>query len=70
MFIGTVQHWKTDRGYGFVKRDDGGDDIFVHVSAVLSAGLADLKVGQRLQFDIQPDPRNPQRSRAINIRTV
>jgi CspA family cold shock protein len=63
-----VTFWKNDRGYGFVKRDDGGGDVFVHMSAVQRAGIKALEVGQHLSFDAAPDPYNASRVRAVNLK--
>ncbi len=54
---GTVKFFNTEKGYGFIKPDDGGRDIFVHVTAVERAGLATLIEGQRITFDIEPDKK-------------
>ena len=54
---GTVKFFNAEKGYGFIKPDDGGRDIFVHVTAVERAGLASLTEGQRITFDIEPDKK-------------
>lgn len=54
MTIGTVKWFNTIKGYGFIQPDDGDRDAFVHISAVERAGLADLKEGQRVQFELKP----------------
>ena len=51
---GTVKHWNPSRGFGFIVPDDGGPDIFVHVSATSDAGMAEPEPGQRLTFDVKP----------------
>ncbi|HEY9214719.1 MAG TPA: cold-shock protein [Ancylobacter sp.] len=55
--MGTVKFFNGDKGYGFIKPDDGGRDVFVHVSAVSKSGLGDLVEGQRVSFEIEPDKR-------------
>jgi CspA family cold shock protein len=55
MPIGTVKFFNPDKGYGFIKPDDGGPDIFVHVTAVEQAGLRTLSEGQKIRFEIEPD---------------
>lgn len=54
---GTVKFFNAEKGYGFIKPDDGGRDIFVHVTAVERAGLRSLTEGQRITFDIEPDKK-------------
>jgi CspA family cold shock protein len=54
---GTVKFFNAEKGYGFIKPDDGGRDIFVHVTAVERAGLATLAEGQRIAYDIEPDKK-------------
>jgi cold shock protein len=51
---GTVQFFNNQRGFGFIKRDDGDPDVFVHISAVEAAGLHPPQEGDRLSFDAQP----------------
>jgi len=53
--IGTVKFFNSERGYGFIKPDDGGRDVFVHITAVESLGLKSLTEGQRISFDVEPD---------------
>ena len=55
--MGTVKFFNGDKGNGFIKPDDGGRDVFVHVSAVSRSGLGDLIEGQRVSFEIEPDKR-------------
>ena len=57
MKIGTVKWFNLRKGYGFIHPDDGGRNIFVHMSAVEIAGMNDLKEGQRVIFEIQRDER-------------
>lgn len=63
---GTVKFFNLDKGYGFIKPDDGGRDIFVHVTAVERAGLHALAEGQRVSFDIEPDKKG-KGPKAINL---
>ena len=51
---GTVKFFNSERGYGFIKPDDGGRDVFVHITAVERAGLKSLNEGQRISFDVEP----------------
>ena len=54
---GTVKFFNGERGYGFIKPDDGGRDVFVHITAVERAGLKDLAEGQRITFEVEPDKK-------------
>lgn len=54
---GTVKFFNADKGYGFIKPDDGGRDIFVHITAVEHAGLRSLNEGQRITYEIEPDKK-------------
>ena len=65
MAVGTVKFFNTVKGYGFITPEGGGNDVFVHVTAVEAAGMRSLAEGQKVQFDIQPDARG---SKAVNLR--
>jgi len=52
MSTGTVKWFSTVKGYGFIQPDDGGEDAFVHISAVERAGLNGLREGQRVEYDL------------------
>jgi len=54
---GFVKFFNTEKGYGFIKPDDGGRDVFVHITAVERAGLKDLMEGQRISFEVEPDKK-------------
>jgi CspA family cold shock protein len=53
---GTVKWFNTSKGFGFIAPDEGGDDVFVHISAVKAAGLAGLVEDQRLSYELQEAP--------------
>ena len=53
MATGTVKWFDATKGYGFIQPDDGGKDVFVHVSAVEQAGLRGLNEGQKVSYDIE-----------------
>jgi CspA family cold shock protein len=57
MMSGTVKFYNADRGFGFISRDDGAGDVFVHATA-LPAGVDHLRDGQRVSFLIETNPRN------------
>jgi CspA family cold shock protein len=64
MTTGTVKFFNTTKGFGFITPQDGGRDVFVHVSAVEAAGIFSLHDGQRVNFEVQPDARG---SKAVNL---
>jgi CspA family cold shock protein len=53
--IGTVKWFNAQKGYGFIQPQDGGKDVFVHISAVERAGLGSLNEGQKLKYEIARD---------------
>ncbi len=55
MATGMVKWFNTTKGYGFIKPDDGGQDVFVHISAVERSGLLALTEGQKISFEIERD---------------
>jgi CspA family cold shock protein len=63
---GTVKFFNGERGYGFIKPDDGGRDVFVHITAVEQAGLKALNEGQRIQFEVEPDKKG-KGPKAVNL---
>jgi CspA family cold shock protein len=65
MTIGTVKFFNTDKGYGFIAPENGGNDSFVHISAVQQAGMATLNKDQRLSYEVETDRRGKQS--AINL---
>jgi len=64
MTIGTVKFFNATKGFGFISPEGGGKDVFVHVTSVEQAGMRSLNEGQRVSFDIQPDPKG---SKAVNL---
>ena len=64
MATGTVKWFNQTKGYGFIALDEGGRDVFVHITAVQDAGAANLDEGQKLQFDVQEDTRG---QKAVNL---
>jgi len=58
MASGTVKWFNSQKGFGFIQPDDGGADVFVHISAVERAGLGSLHDGQKLSFELERDQRS------------
>lgn len=69
MATGTVKWFNAEKGYGFIQPDEGGKDVFVHVSAVEQAGLRSLQEGQKVDYEVVPDRRTG-KSAATNLRAA
>lgn len=68
MPIGTVKFFNADKGYGFITPDDGGNDAFVHISAVERAGMVTLQKDQRLNYELEADRRG--KEAAVNLESA
>jgi CspA family cold shock protein len=64
--LGTVKWFKDSKGYGFIKRDGGGD-VFVHFSAIQTDGHRKLERGQRVEFSVVQDSRGPKATRVVPL---
>ena len=69
MATGTVKWFNPTKGFGFIQPDNGGQDVFVHISAVERAGMQDLKDGQKISYDVTPD-RKTGKSSADNLKAA
>ena len=67
MAQGTVKWFNGDKGYGFIAQEGGGDDVFVHFSAIQSTGFRTLDENQKVEFDVTQGPKGPQ---AENVRPL
>ena len=67
MSKGTVKWFNAEKGYGFIANDEGGEDVFVHFSAINVDGYKTLAEGQKVAFDTEKDPKNSSKLRAINV---
>lgn len=63
---GTVKFYNQQKGYGFIVPDDGGSDVFVHVTAVQSSGMEELVEGAKISFETEPDKRG-KGPKAVNL---
>jgi len=68
MAEGTVKWFNADKGYGFIAPDGGGNDAFVHITAVERAGMVTLKDNQRVGYDLEEDRRG--KMAAVNLTSV
>jgi CspA family cold shock protein len=57
MPVGTVKWFNAQKGFGFIQPDNGGSDVFVHISAVERAGMSNLNEGQKVNFELVADKR-------------
>ena len=65
MSVGTVKWFNATKGYGFIEPEDGGADVFVHITAVQASGMDGLEEGQNLSFDLE-EARNG-KTNAVNL---
>lgn len=69
MYKGTVKWFNESKGFGFISNDNGGEDVFVHFSSIVSDGYKTLAEGQKVTFDIEKDIRN-NKMRAVNVQAA
>lgn len=71
MSTGKVKWFNSEKGFGFIENDGGGDDLFVHFSSIATDnGYRSLQEGQSVIFDIEADPKNRDKYRATNVRVT
>ena len=64
---GTVKWFNAQKGYGFITNDANGEDVFVHFSAIQVDGFKTLEEGQKVTFDVESDPKDSRKLRAVNV---
>jgi CspA family cold shock protein len=67
MATGTVKWFNADKGYGFISQSEGGDDVFVHFSAIQGQGYRSLDEGAKVEYEVEQGPKGPQ---ARNVTVV
>lgn len=67
MNTGVVKWFNSSKGYGFITSDANGEDVFVHFSAIQVDGFKTLEEGQKVTFDVESDPKDSRKLRAVNV---
>jgi CspA family cold shock protein len=70
MAVGTIKRIIRDRGFGFIQPEGATEDVFFHSTAVENPTFDELTEGQQVEFETEPDSRQPRRSRAVHVRGV
>lgn len=65
MITGTVKWFNDSKGYGFITRDDGEKDVFVHFGDIQGEGFRSLREGDKVEFEVREDPKGPRASNVI-----
>ena len=65
---GTVKWFNEDKGFGFIERSDGGEDVFLHFSALGDSGFKTIAESARVKFDVEPGPKGPKAANVQEIR--
>ena len=67
MNTGVVKWFNSSKDYGFITNDANGEDVFVHFSAIQVDGFKTLEEGQKVTFDVESDPKDSRKLRAVNV---
>ena len=70
MLKGTVKWFNESKGFGFISNDEGGDDVFVHFTSIQTDGFKTLAEGQKVEYEVEADPKNTEKLRAVNVRSL
>lgn len=68
MHTGTVKWFNAQKGFGFIQPTDGGNDVFVHISAVERAGISNLTEGQKVSYEIMADNRGKSSAEKLELK--
>ena len=67
---GTVKWFNSSKGFGFITNDETNEDLFVHFSAIAGTGYKVLEEGQKVTFDVEQDPKDNSKNRAVNVNVL
>ena len=67
MYQGTVKWFNETKGFGFISNDEGGDDVFVHFSAIVADGFKTLEEGQAVEFEVTEGAKGPQATNVVKL---
>ena len=68
MTTGSITRLVRDRGFGFIKATEGGEEVFFHSSSVEQPTFDELNEGEKVEFDLETDPKRPDRNHAARVR--
>ncbi len=64
-FLGTIKWFNVTKGYGYIKKGDGGEEVYFHISALQAAKQAALKAGQQVEFSVERGPKGTQAAQVV-----
>lgn len=67
---GTVKWFNSEKGFGFISNDNGGEDVFVHFTAIQTTGFKSLEEGQKVTYVTEQDPKDRRKYRAVSVNIV